>query len=253
MPDDPTITVQWASQTDKGRVREKNEDAWFVDEEIKLFLVSDGMGGHRGGEMASKIVTEDLPVFIETGLHELKSKSCRFVRSLLKKSIIKQSDHVLLEGAEGEGYKDMGATVAVLIFIGPRAYIANLGDSRIYRFRDNRLVQLSKDHSVIAELIEQGTIEPHEVPDHESHGQITNFIGMEEKAEPYVRSFAVKNNDRFLLCTDGLTDTLTKKQIALALRNEQEPNKLCDILINTANNQGGHDNTTVIIIDCVVK
>lgn len=245
-----SITLEWAALSDKGLVREENEDAWYVNEELRLYIVSDGMGGHRGGSLASKIVIEDLPVFIETGLHKLKSTRSRSILALLKRSVIQQSRHVHLEGTSESGYKDMGATVALIFFHGTRVYVANLGDSRIYRWRNHRLTQLSKDHSVIAELIEEGHLHPDEAGDHEYHGQITHYIGMSDQAEPFTRSFAVKADDRFILCTDGISDLLDEKAISRVLRQNLGLNDICEALIRQANINGGHDNATVLIVEC---
>jgi len=121
------------------------------------------MGGHRGGELASKIVIEDLPVIIELKLDKLKVGSPEAIRSLFKKAIVEQSKQLRLEGTSEDGYKDMGATLVVALLRNNRAYIANLGDSRIYRFRKRRLVQLTKDHSVVSELLDKGRIKPEEI------------------------------------------------------------------------------------------
>jgi len=247
-----TASFQWGSASDRGRVRPENEDALFVEPEIGLFLVSDGMGGHRGGALASKIVTEDLPVLIENALHELRSASPRAIRAVFKRSIAEQSRQLWMEGISESGYKDMGATLAAVLLQNHRAYIANLGDSRIYRLRKGRLVQLSKDHSVVSELLREGTIAPAEAANHTAQGEITHYVGMEEPARPYVRSFALKKADRLMLCTDGLTDMVSDKQIASVLVAEGNPQAACEQLVRAANNASGDDNITVVVVDWLV-
>jgi serine/threonine protein phosphatase PrpC len=239
----------WAAVSDIGKVRQENQDSLLVEPEIGLFLVTDGMGGHRGGGLASKIVAEDLPPMIESRLDELKTRSATEVRSLLKSALAEQSRQVQMEGISEDGYKDMGTTVVVALLIGERAYIANVGDSRIYRFRKGRLRQLTKDHSVISELLDLGQIEPEETRSHEAQGQVTHYIGMEEKAYPYVRSFLLKEGDRLLLCTDGLTDLVADDVIAAILGREPDCQAVCETLVSAANTAGGTDNTTVIVAD----
>ncbi len=143
----------------------------------------------------------------------------------------------------------MGATLAVVLLRHSRAYIANLGDSRIYRFRKGKLVQLSKDHSVVSQLLDKGKIKPEEVQDHEAQGEITHYVGMEDKAQPYISSFLLKKGDRLLLCTDGLTDAMDDKAIAAILTREDDCKVACQALIDAANAAGGHDNITVVIAD----
>lgn len=243
------LTLRWAAVTDIGKVRQENQDAYVVEPELQLFMVSDGMGGHRGGAIASEIIAEDLPPMIETKLDQLKSHSSRAVRSLLKKAVAEQSRQLRMEGTSESGYKEMGATIAVALIVGERVYIANLGDSRAYRFRRGKLRQLSKDHSVISELLEDGQIRPDEVEHHVARGQITRYVGMEEKARPYVRSFPLKGGDRLLLCTDGLTDLVNDSRIAAILDEKSDCQAACEALVEAANAAGGADNVTVVVTD----
>jgi serine/threonine protein phosphatase PrpC len=124
-----------------------------------------------------------------------------------------------------------------------------LGYSRIYRLRSNRFVQLTKDHSVVSELLGKGRIELAEAQTHVAAGQITSYVGMEEKVAPFIRTFALKKGDRLLLCTDGLTDMVDDKSVAAILTSEPDCQAACDALIAAANTAGGHDNITVVIVD----
>jgi serine/threonine protein phosphatase PrpC len=190
-----------------------------------------------------------LPVMIEVRLDKLRVGSPAAIRSLFKKAIREQSRQLNLEGTSETGFKDMGATLVVALLKNNRAYIANLGDSRIYRFRNRRLVQLTKDHSVVSELLDKGRIKPEEAQNHEAQGEITHYVGMEDKARPHIRSFQLKNGDRLLLCTDGLTDSIDDKTIAAILAKKQQCKEACQALVDAANDAGGHDNITVVIAD----
>jgi protein phosphatase len=240
---------RWGAQTHAGKERQENEDNFFADPEPALFLVSDGMGGHRGGALASGIVAEDLPVMIENAIDKLKVGTPRTIRSLLERMIAEQNKQLQLEGTSETGFRDMGATLVIALLRKGRCFVANIGDSRAYRLRKGRMVQLTRDHSVVSELIEKGDIEPEEAVHHDAQGQITRYIGMEETAKSHVRSFALKKGDRILLCTDGLTDMVANKYIAAILSVETDPQIACETLVAAANKAGGHDNITTLLID----
>jgi len=245
-----SLPFTWAVRSDVGKVREINEDAYLVEPETGLFIVSDGMGGHPGGEIASAFVASDLSVTIDTGLHKLRSDSRHAMRRLIKRAIRQHSRQVRIEGQNESGYKDMGATVVLALVHNGRATIANLGDSRLYRFRRGKLTQLSRDHSVIGELIEQGKLRPEEAENHAAGGMITQYMGMEKKPRPYIKSFQIKKNDRLLLCSDGLTDMLSDVEIQSVLSQNPDADAAVQTLVKQANNAGGADNITVILIDC---
>jgi protein phosphatase len=248
MHDSVTVKAVWSALTDTGKERTENQDSYFVNEELSLFIVSDGMGGHRGGRLASTIVVEDLPVMIETELHKLRSHRPRSICNVLRRSIIEQNRHMYMEGHSETGYVDMGATVVAVYLQNGRAHVANVGDSQAFRFRNTNLWQITKDHTVIAELIENNQIDASEADDHPAQGQITQYIGMRKEVDPHVRTFELKKNDGILLCSDGLTDMVELKQIEAVLTCEKDPEAICKTLVDAANTGGGHDNTTVIYI-----
>lgn len=243
------LGFNWAALTDTGQCREKNEDAFLIEPEIGLFLVSDGMGGHPGGEVASDFVAENLSVLIDKSLHSLRSQSAKAIRRLLKRSIHNHSNEVRWEGQSESGYANMGATVVLCLLIGDRAFAANLGDSRLYRLRKNNFAQVSRDHSVINELIEAGQLEPEMADGHIASGLITQYMGMDEPALPHIRSFKLCSNDRLLLCSDGLTDMLGDEEIKTILQENADPQEAVKTLVEQANKAGGYDNITVIVID----
>jgi serine/threonine protein phosphatase PrpC len=245
----PSLPISWGAATHKGKVREENEDTFLVEPQLALFVVSDGMGGHRGGELASKIVIEDLPVMIETSLDKLKVGSPKTIKSLLSRSIAEQSRQLWLEGTSESGFKDMGATLVTILFRNKRCFVANLGDSRAYLFRKGRLSQITRDHSVVSDLVMEGLIGPEEAKNHDARGQITSYIGMEEEPHPYVCSFMLRKNDRLLLCTDGLTDLVDDEDIAEVLTKEPDSQAVCKELVDAANAAGGFDNITVLTVN----
>jgi protein phosphatase len=126
----------------------------------------------------------------------------------------------------------------------------NVGDSRAYRLRNGELKQLTTDHSLVAELIEKGDIEPHQAESHPQQHIITQCIGFDKSVKPGIKSFVPKDTDRILLCSDGLTDVVSDRQITTILRDKSEPQEMCERLIKAANETGGPDNITVVVIDC---
>ncbi|NQU64225.1 MAG: Stp1/IreP family PP2C-type Ser/Thr phosphatase [SAR324 cluster bacterium] len=243
------LPFNWSVQSDIGRVRQTNEDSYLIEPETGLFIVSDGMGGHRGGELASSFVTSDLSVTIDTELNKLRSSKPRAIRRIIQRAIYQHNKQVQMEGQSEAGYKDMGATVVLALIRSGRVTIANLGDSRLYRYRNGTLIQISRDHSIIAELIEKGKLLPEHAENHDDEGIITQYMGMEDKAVPHIKSFLLKKNDRLLLCTDGLTDMLTDSQIQDVLRTQPDADIAAKQLVKLANDAGGMDNITVLLID----
>jgi serine/threonine protein phosphatase PrpC len=246
---DSEFPFRFSALSDVGKISQINEDAYAVEPYAGIFVVSDGMGGHQGGELASAIVIEDFPVLLKTALAHLKSQNPRAIRNLLTKAIAKQSKQLNMKADSEDGFKHMGATVVVLLINNNRAYIAHVGDSRIYRLRKHRLCQLTKDHSIVAELLDQGKITPAQAENHIDQGVITRYIGMQEKAVTDVKSFTLKKEDRFLLCTDGLTDMVSDSQIRKILMSNHDCQTACQKLVEQANNAGGHDNITVLVLD----
>ena len=239
----------WGAATDAGKIRDENQDAFFIDPELALFLVSDGMGGHQSGAFASKIVSQVLPGMIRDRLEKLKSHSRRAIRSILKKTIAELNSHILTKYPRQAGLTGMGATLVMALLIEGRCFVANIGDSRLYLFRRKRLIQMTEDHSVIQELLRQGNIQPAESQNHPAKGQITRYIGIDEQANPYVRTLTLKSADRLLLCSDGLTDMLDDELIAKTLGIGADCHAACKSLVGAANAAGGHDNITVVIVD----
>ncbi len=240
--------LRWGAVTDIGKLRERNEDTFVVEPEAGLFLVVDGMGGHSGGGLAARMVAQDLPPMIENGLDALKGRGAPSVRHLLKTTLAEQSRHLQREGDSESGCSGMGATLALVLVVGDRAYVANVGDSRVYRFRRGRLTQLSVDHSVVSELLEAGQITPDQAPHHSTQGIVTQYMGMPEGIEPLVRSTALHGGDCFLLCSDGLTDLVSEPAIAAVLKAQMHPQTACDRLVGAANQAGGADNTTAVLV-----
>ena len=179
----------------------------------------------------------------------MRARQPQAVRRWLQRLIVEQSRELCFQGLGKAGFEGMGATLAALLLLHGRAYAANLGDSRVYRLRAGALVQLSRDHSVVAELLDEGEIEPEEVHSHYARSLLTQYVGMPEDARPYVRSLSLKPGDRFLLCTDGLTDMVDDVGLKRVVEAHGDAQQAAETLVQTANDEGGLDNTTVVVVN----
>jgi len=246
-PSETRLFAGWAS--DVGRVREHNEDACLADTAQGLFIVSDGMGGQQAGATASQIVVKVLPEMIHQRLEHLKRPSTRALRQALCDAIAELSRRIREEATGKLGLQGMGATVVLAYVRGRFAHVAHMGDSRAYLLRNNRLDQLTGDHSITGILLRRGEITARQAKEHPARGQLSRFVGMEGEAIPEARTVELKQRDRLLLCTDGLTGMLTDKRIVQILKKDPEPTVACRALVDAANQAGGKDNITVVIVD----
>ena len=223
--------------------------AFFTDIEHGLFIVSDGMGGAHAGELASEIVVKILPQMIEERMTMLEKPTSQEIRLLLRDAITELSERLSHESRDKIGLKGMGATVVLAMIKRKSAHIANMGDSRAYLFRDNQLKQLTEDHSIVGILLRHGDITPQEVIEHPAKGRLSRYVGMEGEVYPDVCTVRIKNGDRLLLCSDGLSGMLNDRKIAELLIMHPDPQNACKALVDAANSIGGKDNITVVIVD----
>ncbi len=213
------------------------------------------MGGHSGGDLASRLIVEVLPKIIEELLEKSRGRGDKAVKRLLKKSVFSINRYVINEGAKLTGIKSMGATLVVLFVLKEkeRGFICNVGDSRAYLLRKGRIKLLSREHSVVGELVDKGHIEEHESVEHPAAGQITRYIGIDGNAEPDITALKIYEGDRFILCSDGLTDLVDDTQIRDILSHKKGLQTALETLIKAANDAGGYDNITVVGADIIRK
>ena len=243
-------SIRAACVSDVGRVRRQNEDQCLVALEQKLFIVSDGVGGHQAGEVASKAVVTVLPVMIEQQVTRMQTPpSSEAMELVLRNAIVELSQRLRAESAGRAGLQGLGATVAVAWVRGSLAHVAHMGDSRIYLFRQGRLEQLTEDHSVIALLLRHGEITPEEAQTHPARGRLSRYVGMEGEVYPDVQTVQLQAGDRLLLCSDGLTNMVPDGQIVQLLQVNAEVEAACKGLVNAANAAGGTDNITALVVD----
>lgn len=249
--------------SDVGKKRERNEDSFLVAEEQGLFLVADGMGGHLGGECASRLATETIQEVVKQLQEDPESTllmpgivNRNHPGEQLRYAIRAASKRVFDESVLDVNLRGMGTTVVALLFDkeqedGSRqVHLAHVGDSRAYLVRDDTIRQLTTDHSLVTEQLKAGIITPQEVKHHRLKNIITRSVGFQSDVECDVTALSIAPGDTFLLCSDGLTNMLEDKDI-LRLIARNDPKFVCERLIELANRRGGDDNVTVVVVSCV--
>lgn len=235
--------------SDVGRIREVNQDSYYYSEDSKfpLYVVADGMGGHNAGEIASSMAIEAIKeTFIQKkdALENNRIEIPLFINEVL----VKANENVLNQAVRVEAYKGMGTTTTMLYLHENIAYIGHLGDSRAYLLSDDRIIQLTQDHSLVAELVRKGSISEEEAANHPQKNIITRALGTQKEVKIDILTRDVKKNDFILLCTDGLTNMVSEEKMKETILMSDSVQEACERLIDLANESGGLDNTTVMII-----
>lgn len=229
--------VAFGSCTDVGRVREHNEDSLFVAP--PLFVVADGMGGHAAGEVASELAIQtisDLAPAYPNG-------------PMLGMAVETANQAVYNAAQENERRSGMGTTVTAAMVMGGRLVIAQVGDSRAYLLSRGTLQQLTHDHSLMAEMIDAGQITPEEARVHPKRNYITRALGTSPTVRPDLYELNVSAGDRLLLCSDGLSGMIDDDAIKQLLTTFRDPQTCAEQLVVAANEAGGHDNITAVVVD----
>ena len=236
------------AKSDIGNVREQNQDYYYIpsnDSDLKLYILADGMGGYKGGEIASKMATEAVKEFVYLNFSKtegLKEK----ILELVRQAAIYANKVVFDKSKEVEELEGMGTTLEICLIYNNKAYIGHVGDSRIYRIRKGVMRKLTKDHSYVQQLIEDGKITREEANIHPKKNMLTKALGCTAYVEPDVRVRNFELGDIFVICSDGLTNMVSEEKIFDIVT--LGPQTAVDELIKQANQAGGYDNITVVII-----
>lgn len=230
-------TTAFGSRTDIGCLRDHNEDSLIVSP--PLFAVADGMGGHAAGEVASEIAVN---VLAERAPDHPDSEA-------LGRAVEEANRAIIHAAHEGRGREGMGTTCTAALLEGERLIIAQVGDSRAYLLHQGKLQQLTRDHSLMADMIEAGQLTPEEARTHPNRSVITRALGSDVHTRPDLYEIDVETGDRLLLCSDGLSGMVRDDDIESTLARVRDPQRCASQLVNEAIAAGGHDNITVIVVD----
>ncbi len=243
--------------TDPGKKRANNEDAYLVNNGLGLFAVADGVGGSEGGEVASRIAVETLAEAMPDLLGEKdrtppsgSSGATGLEHSALQHAITLANLHIHQAIKKDASLVGMGTTLTALLLRRGRVFLAHIGDSRAYLLRAGKLEQLTNDHSVVAEQVRSGLLTPGQAHTSPYRHVITRALGIDEEAAPDLAERAVLRNDMFLLCSDGLTEMVEDREIGRIL-SESSPPEAVKKLLDAANERGGVDNITAVVVQAL--
>ena len=236
--------IQFGSQTHQGRVRTSNEDCFVANPGTGLFLVADGMGGHAAGEIASRLAATTMDDMVAA-----EGSAGQAPAEILRLATMAANSRVLEAQRKDRALAGMGSTLTALLVRGPCYSIAHVGDSRAYRLRDGTLQQLTRDHSLVWHLYENGVLDKADLARHPQKNLITRSIGSHPQVDIDIEEGEGRAGDLYLLCSDGLTDGVPDEGIrGLLIAAQKTPQEMADNLVNAANEAGGPDNITVVVV-----
>ena len=239
------MRLVFAAATDVGRMRKNNEDSYLSSQPVAA--VADGMGGHSAGEVASAIAIEELAALGGRGPWENETAAT----DDLKQAILRANRRIREMAASDRKLNGMGTTLVALLEDGDMVHVANVGDSRGYLLRQGELSQVTVDHSLVQELVDDGRLSPEDAERHPQRSVITRALGIDPEVEFDLFTYKLQVGDRLLLCSDGLSDVVEPAQIRKVLLRIPSAQRAARELIGVANEQGGPDNITVIVVDAV--
>ncbi|MBD2021825.1 Stp1/IreP family PP2C-type Ser/Thr phosphatase [Leptolyngbya sp. FACHB-36] len=235
----------FAGLTDAGLLRSVNQDAYYIDSEGRFFIVADGMGGHAGGQEASRIASQAIQEYLDNQWSAAVESP-----ALLKDALLEANQRILQDQRRHPERSDMGTTIVVLVFRDEQSWCAHIGDSRLYRLRGSKLDQITEDHTWVARAMRSGEITSDQARVHPWRHVLAQCLGREDLSQLDVQSLQVQPGDRLLLCSDGLTEELPDQFIASQLKTIRACDKAATALVNAAKDRGGRDNITVVIVAC---
>ena len=233
-----------------GNYRDNNEDSCIVDGQQRYAIVADGMGGQSAGERASALAIELIPRRLEQ-LLDFSNADPKAVNEALDKSIADANAEIIALSEIEPGLRNMGTTVVMMVRVNDRFFFIGVGDSRAYQLRGGKLKQLTTDHSLTQALMDAGTITAEDAKTHRYRNVLYKYLGSRDGAAGGTAiEVTPKPADRFLLCSDGLTDGLPDAEIARLMVSSDDPQKLSEILVKAALEGGSRDNITALVVIC---
>lgn len=239
------------SKTDIGRVRKVNQDAVkteVISDNLAWSVVCDGMGGQAGGDIASEIAVIMISKFLSDNLSELKTSD--EIKSVMYEAVSGANQAIYLKSEKDKNLKNMGTTVIVCVVNRNKLYVAHMGDSRAYLISNDKITQITTDHSMVQEMLDNGKLTIEEARNHPQKNIITRALGVSSDIKLEYNTIDIKKGDIVLSCTDGLTNTVEEQDIYNICKNPKNQEEAVSELITTGNKNGGNDNITVSLICC---
>lgn len=243
------MTLAFAT-SDVGKAREINEDFFFIsfpDDPVQIYIVADGMGGYNGGEVASRLAVDTAKKYILSN-YEKVNKNRESLIELVKNSIQYANMMVYEKAQSKKELNKMGTTLDVCLIHQNRAFISHIGDSRIYRLRKDFFRRLTKDHSYVQQLVDEGKISKQESLNHPDKNMLMKALGVSSFIEPDAMVKGFLKGDVILMCSDGLSNMVSEKDIVKIIK--ENPTDATKMLVQTANDNGGRDNITAVLLRC---
>jgi len=241
--------------TDVGRVREHNEDDIGSDADIGLWVLADGMGGYNAGEVASGIAVKTTIDMVSEACRrenrgEIDAETGLMRQTILLRDAVMRANKIIHQTAQSQPQcEGMGTTLVACLFYDNKISVAHVGDSRLYRMRDNRFEQITMDHSLLQELVDRGYYSQEEAQRSTNRNYVTRALGVEAAVDVEIQEFDARKGDFFLLCSDGLPDMVEDEDIHLTLNTfHRNVDTIGEQLIKLANDNGGRDNISVIVV-----
>ena len=240
--------MQLACMTNRGLERSRNEDSCFAEAkaDYALLVVADGMGGHQAGNIASALAVDTARDFWENLNREPSLSAAEICRSL-EHLVLDANKTVVLEAAQNPSKRGMGTTLTAGLLHGSQLAVSHVGDSRAYQIKNDSIELITKDHSLLEQLIDSGQVRPEDAPNHPQRHILTRAVGIDNHLEVDIYEREIEPGSVLLFCTDGLTNHVADDEIKTACLEHQDPQKMAKFLIGLANDRGGHDNITVVI------
>ena len=234
------------AKTDIGRERKKNQDYYYISDDGNINILADGMGGYAGGEIASKLATISAKKYIEKYFDKTKEYDVEQILQIIKSAMEFANSEVYNRAQEQEELEQMGTTLEICLLYKNKIFIGHIGDSRVYRLRRGIIRKLTTDHSYVQKLVEDGTITKEEAKNHPKKNMLVKALGCETEVsvDTFYKEFL--EDDIILICSDGLTNMVSEEQIYKIINDNLE--EAPENLVKEANNNGGLDNITFIII-----
>lgn len=240
--------------THTGRVRDRNEDYLLVDQELGLFLVCDGMGGHSAGEVASELTATTIARVLREHVELTRSyaddprpRTRRKLKGVIERAVQEACHAVWKTAVKDKGKQGMGTTVALMLVCGRNAFVAHVGDSRVYLVRNQTLCQLTEDHTLFNDMVKQGTVTAEQARAHPHSNALTRAVGIQPGVQADVLHVEIMLGDRYLICSDGLSGPVPVQDILSLVQRSTVPG-IPDALVAAANQRGGRDNVTAVIV-----